>query len=217
MEMEAAVQDALAQGLIVELPGGELLDAVVCQALLRQFEDIVRAYHLANPLRLGMPREEVRSRLGLRNAVFNALLEMQTAVVAAGDTLLRAADHHIQFDGGQAAAVAALREKLTETPYTPPSFTEAAALVGEDVLYALIDLKEIVQIQPDIILTQPIYAEMLDAVLEIIDENGSITAAQMRDRFNTTRKYAIGLLEHLDTIGITRRVGDARVRGHRSR
>ena len=51
----------------------------------------------------------------------------------------------------------------------------------------------------------------------MIDRDGSVTASGLRDRFNTSRKYAIGLLEHLDSVGITRRAGDARVRGHRSR
>ena len=31
--------------------------------------------------------------------------------------------------------------------------------------------------------------------------------------FGTTRKYAIPFLEHLDSLGVTQRVGDSRVRG----
>ncbi|MCZ7542660.1 MAG: SelB C-terminal domain-containing protein [Anaerolineae bacterium] len=61
------------------------------------------------------------------------------------------------------------------------------------------------------LLTPATYNEMLAAVREIVGAKGEITAAELRDRFNTTRKYAIGLLEHLDAIGVTRRVGDARV------
>ena len=38
-----------------------------------------------------------------------------------------------------------------------------------------------------------------------------VTAAELRDHFNTTRKYAVGLLEHLNAIGVMRRVGDAHV------
>ena len=35
--------------------------------------------------------------------------------------------------------------------------------------------------------------------------------AQVRDLFDTSRKYALALLEYLDTARVTRRVGDARV------
>jgi selenocysteine-specific elongation factor len=38
--------------------------------------------------------------------------------------------------------------------------------------------------------------------------------AQVRDLLDTSRKYAIALLEHLDDIGVTRRVGDERVLRH---
>ena len=52
---------------------------------------------------------------------------------------------------------------------------------------------------------------LLVAVREIIRQEGSVTVAQVRDRFNTSRKYALALLEYLDNIRVTRRVGDARV------
>jgi selenocysteine-specific elongation factor len=39
---------------------------------------------------------------------------------------------------------------------------------------------------------------------------GEITPAAFRDRFGTTRKYTIPLLEYLDREGVTMRVGDRR-------
>jgi selenocysteine-specific elongation factor len=48
-------------------------------------------------------------------------------------------------------------------------------------------------------------------VVEQLQGGGEITAAQVRDHFQTSRKYAIALLEYLDAKHITRRVGDARV------
>ena len=39
---------------------------------------------------------------------------------------------------------------------------------------------------------------------------GDITPAMFRDRFGTTRKYAIPLLEYLDREGVTVRMGEAR-------
>jgi len=34
--------------------------------------------------------------------------------------------------------------------------------------------------------------------------------AEVRDRFHTSRKYALALLEHLDLTGVTVRIGDER-------
>lgn len=215
-DFEAAVHDGLAQGLLVELPGGELLARGAWDALMRHMLDELRAFHRTAPLRLGMSREELRSRLGLKGATLNALLDMQSEIVAEGERL-RLADHAIRFDPAQQSRAAALRQQIAAAPYAPPSFAEAAQLAGEDVVYALIELGDIVAVQPDIIFSRAAYDELVSAILEMIDRDGSVTASGLRDRFNTSRKYAIGLLEHLDSVGITRRAGDARVRGHRSR
>jgi selenocysteine-specific elongation factor len=44
----------------------------------------------------------------------------------------------------------------------------------------------------------------------MIEREGQIKASQVRDHFQTSRKYILALLEHLDEIGTTIRVGDAR-------
>jgi selenocysteine-specific elongation factor len=54
------------------------------------------------------------------------------------------------------------------------------------------------------------YEQMTQAVRQQIERDGSITLAQFRDQFNTTRKYAQALLEHLDQTGVTIREGEGR-------
>ena len=115
------------------------------------------------------------------------------------------------------ATIAGLMNRIDAAPYTPPSYAEAVQAVGEKPLRALIDLGEIVQVQPDVIFSRRAYEDMVSAVLMLIDRDGVVTAKALRDHFETSRKYAIGLLEHLDTMGITQRMGDERVRGRNSR
>ncbi len=211
-DVDAAIREALDSGLLVALPDGTYLSTDGAQAILRRMTLELDAYHRAQPLRLGMQREEVRSRAGLKAVTFAALLDMQDQIAADGN-LLRLADHAVRFDAAQTARIDQLRAKVAESPYTPPSFSEAAQMVGADVLHALIDTGEMMQVQPDVIFSHPVYDEMVDAVLETIDAQGGISAAVLRDRFGTSRKYAIALLEHLDALGKTRREGDTRVRG----
>jgi selenocysteine-specific elongation factor len=44
-----------------------------------------------------------------------------------------------------------------------------------------------------------------------LKSHGRVTVAEVRDMFSTSRKYALALMEHLDSQKITRRVGDERV------
>jgi selenocysteine-specific elongation factor len=210
-EFDQALADALTADLVVAFPGDTYLATARLQTVLNAIIQELDAYHQAQPLRWGLSREVVRQRVGLKSNVFNALLERQSNIVE-HDQLLKLAAHEIRLSPIQREQVANLNRAFEAAPYTPPSYTEAAQLVGADVLAGLIDLGEVVRVQADVIFSRAAYDTLCAGVFEIIDETGSVTAALLRDRFGTTRKYAVGLLEYLDTIGKTRRVGDARVR-----
>ncbi len=214
-DLTQAMQAALDSAMLVALGDDAYLSAVTYYEILNRMRDELRAFHQAQPLRGGMKREELRVRVGLKPAFFNLILAAQTVIVLEQDRV-RLPDHQVTFTPAQQQRIQQLDAQMQAAPYTPPSFSEAAQIVGEEVLYALIDLGDIVQVQPDVILTAPIYQEMVQGALQIIDEQGSVAANQLRDRFGTTRKYAIGLLEFLDAQGVTRRSGDVRVRGSRA-
>ena len=207
-----AFGEAIKLGLLLALPDDTYIAAASARMLLQWMMRELTTFHQAQPLRLGMPREELRSKIGLKSVTLTALLDIQNQIVAEGN-ILRLKDHAIHFDAGQTASIALLQTKIETAPYTPPSFSEAAQIVGEHVLYALIDLGQIVQVQTDVIFSGTVYDELIRAVFEMIDSQGGVTAAALRDRFGTSRKYAIGLLEHLDTLGLTKREGDQRIRG----
>jgi selenocysteine-specific elongation factor len=48
-------------------------------------------------------------------------------------------------------------------------------------------------------------------VRDIVESEGSVTVASLRDRMSASRRPVLALLEHLDAERVTRRVGDLRV------
>jgi selenocysteine-specific elongation factor len=211
-ELEAALQEALAQRLIVRLPDNTYLTTVDYQKLLARMMKELQAFHAAEPLRAGMPREELRSRLNIKNALLTMLLEMQSDIVPEG-SITRLKTHEIRFTPAQQQTIQVLFAKMNAEPFTPPSYTEATAITGEPVLKALVERGELVQVAPDVIFTIEAYATLVTGILAIIDVDSKVDAKSVRDKFNSSRKYVIALLEHLDAIGITQRQGDDRVRG----
>jgi selenocysteine-specific elongation factor len=93
----------------------------------------------------------------------------------------------------------------------PPSYDECAAVVGADVLNALIEQGRIVKLNESVVYGAEAYQAMVARVTSHLQQHGTITVAQVRDLFNASRKYALGLMEHLDDLKLTRRVGDERV------
>jgi selenocysteine-specific elongation factor len=100
---------------------------------------------------------------------------------------------------------------LTKDRFSPPSYEECAGIAGPDLLAALIEQARIVRVNESVIFEADAYREMVERIRAHIQQHGAITVAQVRDMFGASRKYALGLMEHLDDIKLTRRVGDERV------
>jgi selenocysteine-specific elongation factor len=178
-----------------------------------QIERELKAYHKAYALRPGMPREALRARLRLQARLFNAVMTQAAAdglLIDEGATV-RLPAHAVRFSVEQQQRVDALLERFQAAPYTPPSFKESLAALDEELLAALLAQRRLVQVSDDVLFIAETYDEMLERTRSYIQAEGSITVAQFRDLFQTSRKYALGFLEYLDTNGVTRRVGDARV------
>lgn len=214
-EFEAALASALADGSLVPVDVG-YLSRETWQDLLRRTEARLAEFHAAQPLKGAMPREVLRSQLGIRQATLAHLLDADPLVVAEGSTV-RLVTHSIHFDDDTLERATRLRGAFIASPYTPPSFTEAVTVAGEDVVYALLELGELVRIDAELIFDRSAYETMVQTALDFIDREGSVLTNQFRDHFGTSRKYAIGLLEHLDALGVTQRDGDTRVRGLNAR
>jgi selenocysteine-specific elongation factor len=212
-----AVQQLRASGQMLELEGEELvIGQGAWQRLSGRAVAEVSTYHQNNPLRRGMPREELKSRLkdATRPSprLFNAALRKLVAdgLLAEAGPLVFLPTHAIRFSPQQQTRIDALLRRFAASPYSPPSAKECQSDVGEDVLAALIDLGDLVAVAPDVVFRQVDFQRMVADVRRLIAQNGSLTVAQARDHFNTSRRYVLAFLEYLDSTGVTTRQGDER-------
>lgn len=211
-EFDAGLAEALDHQTMIRLRDGTYWSSSRAEAALERIRAELSAYHSQEPLRAGMSREMLRSRLGLSGSVLAALLDLLGDVVSERD-VLRLSHHTIRFTTQQQRAADALLQQMSATPYAPPSLEEACESASEPVVRALIERGDLVLLQTNLIFLNATYEELVAGTLALIDANGSIDAKGLRDQYGSSRKYAIGLLEHLDALGITRRSGDVRVRG----
>ena len=182
---------------------------------------IVESYHQNFPLRRGIPREELKSKLKLTPRVFNAFI---SSIIHPPSSLLPSliennatlalSNHQIMFNTEQQAKVETLKRKFEQNPFSPPSVKECQAEVGEEVLNALVELGELVSVSADVLFRKQDYDALITKTREAMQQNGQITLAEVRDLFDTSRKYAQALLEYLDANDITTRDGDFRKLRH---
>ena len=194
--------------------GDWLYDTVAWQAIADRAATELIGYHSAHPLRPGMAREELRSRLGVPPGSFPSIVQglVEEGRIAERDGSIAIPDHRVELHspGGPAAL---LLDLLGRQPLAPPSLSEAIKQTGAspEVVRALAQQGEIVRVADDVAFTKDAYATAVAMVKEIVSSTGSITVAQLRDRMGASRRPVLALLEHLDAARVTRRVGDARV------
>jgi selenocysteine-specific elongation factor len=117
----------------------------------------------------------------------------------------------VSLQPAQQRAVDELLHAFRREPYTTPSVAQVEERVGSDVLAALLEQGRLIRLGEDVLLLAETYEEMRDAIVAHLQAQGTVTVAQVRDMFDTSRKYALALLGYLDEKRITRRVGDERV------
>ena len=188
------------------------------ERLRDELTSLLADHHRAHPLRRGMPRGACRSQIQGRwrhvsDRAFHGLVAqaVREGVVVDEGAFLRLAGHEITFTAQQKVALESLLAQFAALTYSPPSVAQCQSQVGEEALNALLDQGRLIRVSEDVLFTPEAYQKMEGQVRAFIQREGSITVAQARDLFGSSRRYLLALLEHLDAQGVTRRVGDKRL------
>ena len=200
----------------IEVLGSEtkyLISSEGWKALLEKIAKLVGEYHSNYPLRTGMPREELKSRLRMDSRPFNESIEQATGCgcIVQSDSTLLLPDHAVRLSPSQQSHFNQLAELFHRNRYSPPSIREARAMVGSELLAVFLDRTALVKINEDFFFLKDAYEEIVHAMIAHMRSRGPLSVADVRDMFGMTRKYVLPFLEHLDAKRITRRVGDDRV------
>ena len=169
----------------------------------------LQSYHSQYPVRRGAPIQEVRSRISLPQPVYLRVLARLTGegyLVEEGP-LIRLPGHQVALTPQMEQRASAYLKALEQEPYTPPSDQP----LDPELLGVLMDRGQVVKVNESVVFAASAYNDMSAKITDHIKSKGSITVAEARTLFDTSRKYVLPLLEYLDQQRVTRRVGDERV------
>ena len=177
----------------------------------------VGASHAAHPLLRWAPREVAQHALAGAGCPLGIADEVLRLVAARGVIEVRQAEvrlpgHAVQLDPAAVRQREAVLLALTADPLAPPSVAEVLRAVGaEPELLAQLEAGgDVVRLLPDLAMTAAAVRDAHGRLHDAYLAEGPLTASRAREILATTRKYALPLLEHLDTMGLTRRAGDVR-------
>ncbi len=196
-----------------------LIAGSVFDDLAGRMSALVADYHHREPLREGMPKEELRSRLKLKPALFHALLQRQvksSRLVAERD-FVRTPDHRVRLAVDTDQLKARIVELYRAAGLAFPdlsSLPEKLQAEVEDIkplLMMLVKEGALLKVRDGIFITPEHYEKLRADVVAFIKKNGSMTTQEFKAQLGLSRKYVIPLFEYLDQRKVTARKGEARI------
>jgi selenocysteine-specific elongation factor len=206
-------REAIEESSVVALgegvsPTTQLYTLVGWTRLSGKAQQALAAFHQQHPLRGGMTREELRSRLGLTGQIAQLVVShlAATATVVDDAGTMRLPEHEVSVSNEQQQEMDAYVSALASDPFAPSPLS-----VTPQILALLVEQGRVVRAAEGIVFEAAAYERFSTAITDHLKASGKVTVAEVRDMLGTSRKYALAILEHLDEDHVTRRVGDERV------
>ena len=197
------------------------------EQLAKRVVECLEKFHAANPLVSGLPKEELRFKLGAGGTticvptptLLNALLHSLAAqgkVNLQGETV-RLGGRQMQLSSEEISARDQISAAFEKAGLAAPTANEVLTNLeidrarAEKLLRILLKENVLHRVTEDLIFHQSALRGLRQILARRKVQNSRLSVADFKDLTGLTRKYAIPLLEYLDRERLTRREGDERV------
>jgi selenocysteine-specific elongation factor len=190
------------------------------QELQKQICSHLGDYHQRHPLKAGMPKEELKSKLPpvVDNKLFTMVLNLlnKSKQLVQQEDLVHLADHQVSMGVDQETLSRQILDVFHKNGITPPYFKEVRSQLNapanqvDQVLALLVDNGQLVKVKEDFYYHHEPLAEIRKKLVDYLVANEEIDTPRFKDMTGASRKFVIALLEYFDNTQLTLRVGDAR-------
>lgn len=225
--IKSAVDSLVNDNLVIFLKSGNeeiLCDTDYYDNLTEKAKEIVENYHLKNPFSEGISKEELKSRLSLESKVFELFLSkwVQEGYFEGSGKYLKRKGYKIVLDQKEEQIKDKLLKIYEEKGWTPPAVEEVVQLLKDfdegkikSILNYLVLEGSLIKLNDEIYMHEIWVEKAKELLKNHFQKNKEISVSQFRDMLNTSRKYALPILEYFDGIYFTRRIKDVRIPGSR--
>ena len=221
-ELEATLQKQLSTKTFIRID--KELRSYIHQdnfaALQQEMISRLQTFHAAKPLKAGMSKEELKSKLPVTMdaKLFNLVLiqMIKDQVIAQEENTVRLAAHAVSLGVDQADLRAKILQTYQDAGLQPPFFRDISKSLNidpaqaKDVLLLLIDEGLIVRTKEDLFFDAAAVDRLRQKLVAFLEANEEITTPQFKEMTAASRKFVIPLIEYFDTQMVTLRIGDIR-------
>ncbi len=204
-------------GRAVPLPAGRFVHTAVFDEVAARLESILSAHHQRVPESPGMTPEDLRDAAGFEKDLCDAVVArlVESGRLAAHSGRLAVAGHEAALGSADAQQFAEIEAIFRRRLFQPPSVEElveataAPAAEIERLLRLLAEHQRLVAVE-GIFFHSDALQRARELLVDYIQREGRLESVQFKYLIETTRKFALPLLDHFDRVGLLRRVGNTR-------
>jgi selenocysteine-specific elongation factor len=180
---------------------------------------ILGDYHIRFPLKKGLVKEELRSRMAgnIKEKLFNQLISdlIQETLIARDKDIIRVKDHQIKLLQDQEELRNQIEQIYLKEGLEPPYFKDLSQNIkeggGRDLLEIMVKDGMLIKVKEDLFFHKEVIEGLKGRLVDFIKEKGEIATPELKKLTGVSRKYTIPLIEYFDKIQLTVRIGDKRI------
>jgi selenocysteine-specific elongation factor len=218
-KLDEILKGLLAKKKIIQYDKGTLVHAQFLDRARNEVITSLANYHRDFPLKVGLLKEELRSRMtgSINQKLFNHVVQQlaQGGTVVQEKEHLRLTEHKVTLAQDQEKARHEIEEIYRKGDLQPPYFREIkdkfSGNTGSDVLQVMVKDGILIKVKDDLYFHRDAIEGLKGRLVNFLKDKGEIDTPQFKSMTNASRKYTIPLLEYFDSSQVTVRVGDRRV------
>jgi selenocysteine-specific elongation factor len=220
--LEQHLQHLLSRREIVQVDreNPRFIHGSVFGGLRQKAIEILERYHKAHPLKAGMSRQGLMSKLStsLDNKLFSLLIQdlVKNNTVIQEKEVIRLSGHEVALEADQINVRHRIERAYLESGLEPPYFRDLMASLGQnstrmkDILTLMLEEGTLIKVKEDLYFHKRVIDDLKNGLVSFLKANREITTPQFKEMTGVSRKYTIPLIEFFDTTKVTIRVGDIR-------
>jgi selenocysteine-specific elongation factor len=207
------------EGIAVSLASNQIVHAETVENGKQQISDALTTLHKQDPLSLGFPKHDLFRLLDANRAVIDKALEilLKDKTITENDAGMQLTARAARLSPRQIPLATRLLEIYEDQAFLAPRKDELPDLLGtpapiiNPIFAHLIQIHKLTMITNKVVLHTNHVLASRETIESYLTTHPTLDAGTCKDLLNTTRKYAIPILEYWDKQGLTKRIGNERV------
>ncbi|HAF59763.1 MAG TPA: selenocysteine-specific translation elongation factor [Clostridiales bacterium UBA9856] len=222
-EVSSGLMKLVSEGKAVSLSEDTYVHVEYTEKVRKATEDILAEYYGKNPISPGMQKGEFRKKLAdklhiadIKNIdlLLSHLVKKEQLRDLGNSVALPG--HRVEYTPELLALISRLEKRYLDAGFEIPELEdciqdEKDKELAKQMMEAMSESGTLKKLTYQYYMHSSHWEEAMKRFRNHMEQHGKITLAEYRDLLNTSRKYAVLILEYLDQQKITKMVDDARI------